>query len=224
MPEHSATAEVARHLEDKKEETSMRNLAVEIVEGLLLAIVAVTTAWSGYQSAIWDSKAVASYGLSSKLRVMAEGAQTTAGQQMLYDSTTFDAWLVAAQGNNTALSSFLERRFRPEYKVVFDAWIKTDPLHNPSAPPGPAFMPQYRNASAERAARLDKESAAAFDAGNHARDVGDEYVRVTVLLAVVLFLTALSQRFDIRPVRLGIIGLALLVLTYSLFDLATVGG
>src|SRR2546430_12367387 len=85
-------------------------------------------------------------------------------------------------------------------------------------------MPQYRNANDERAARLDKESEAAFDAGNHARDVGDEYVRVTVLLAVALFLTALSQRFDIRPVRLGIIGLALLVLTYSLFDLATRGG
>jgi hypothetical protein len=44
-----------------------------------------------------------------------------------------------------------------------------------------------------------------------------------VLLAVVLFLTALSQRFNIRKVRLGIIGTALVVLAYAIFALATVG-
>ena len=223
MPERVATGEIAERLHDQRAAKKESNLAVEIVEGLLLAIVAVTTAWSGYQSTLWDSRSVASYGGSSKLRIAAQGAQTTAGQQMLYDSTTFNEWLVAAQANNTALTSFLERRFRPEYKTVFDAWLQTDPLKNPNAPPGPAFMPQYSNASAALAQRLDKEATAAFDAGNHAREIGDEYIRVTVLLAVVLFLTALSQRFDIRKVRLGIIGTALAVLTYSMFALATVG-
>ena len=72
-------------------------------------------------------------------------------------------------------------------KVAFDAWLKTDPLHNPNAPPGPAFMPQYTNASASQASHLDKAATAAFDAGNHGRDISDEYVRGTVLLAVVLF-------------------------------------
>jgi hypothetical protein len=124
---------------------------------------------------------------------------------------------------NTELSDFLVRRFRPEYKVAFDAWLTTDPFHNATAPPGPAFMPQYRNASAAEATRLDQEANRAFDAGNHSREIGDEYVRVTVLLAVVLFLTALSQRFDIRKVRLGIIGTAFVVLVYSIFALATVG-
>jgi hypothetical protein len=222
VPEHVATGEIAERFHDQMTPQKEGNLAVEIVEGLLLAIVAVTTAWSGYQSTLWDSKSVASYGGSSKLRIASQGAQTTAGQQMLYDSTTFDEWLVAAQANNTALTTFLERRFRPEYKTAFDAWLQTDPLKNPNAPPGPAFMPQYSNASAALAQRLDKDATAAFDAGNHSREIGDEYVRVTVLLAVVLFLTALSQRFDIRKVRLGIIGTALAVLTYSMFALATV--
>ena len=108
-------------------------------------------------------------------------------------------------------------------KVAFDAWLKTDPLHNPNAPPGPAFMPQYTNASASQASHLDKAATAAFDAGNHGRDISDEYVRGTVLSAVVLFLTALSQRFNIRNVRLGIIGTALLVLAYSIVILETTG-
>ena len=37
------------------------------------------------------------------------------------------------------------------------------------------------------------------------------------------FLTALSQRFNIRNVRLGIIGTALLVLAYSIVILETIG-
>ena len=80
-------------------------------------------------------------------------------------------------------------------------------------------MPQYHNASAEKAVTLDSQASAAFDAGNKARDIGDQYVRVTVLMAVVLFLTALSQRFSFRKVRLGIIGLAMVVLAFSMIQL-----
>lgn len=197
-------------------------LLVEIVEGLLLAFVAVSTAWSGYQSALSSSRSAAAYGLSTKLRLESTAAQTTAGQQMLYDASTFNAWLGAEQAGNADLAALLLRRFRPEYRVAFDSWLRTDPLHNPDAPAGPMFMPEYRNAMSDRAAALDRQSTAALDAGTHARDVADDYVRVTVLLAVVLFLTALSQRFRIQNVRVGIISVALLVLGYSLFSLATV--
>jgi hypothetical protein len=46
----------------------------------------------------------------------------------------------------------------------------------------------------------------------------------TTMLAVVLFLTAVSQRFSIRSVRMAIVGLALLVLGYSVFALVSIGG
>jgi hypothetical protein len=202
--------------------TQRRGLVVELLEGLLLAVVAVATAWSGYQSALWDSRSAASYGQSSKLRIQSQGAQTTAGQETLYDTSTFYAWIVAEQAGNTTLTEILVRRMRPEYRVAFEAWLNLDPLHNPDAPPGPAFMPQYTNASAQEAAKLDAQATNAFDAGNHARDVGDQYVRVTVLLAVVLFLTAVSQRFDIRNVRLGVLALAMLVLGFSLVQLVAI--
>jgi hypothetical protein len=197
-------------------------LGVEIVEGLLLALVAVLTAWSGYEAALWNSKSAVSYGQAQALRSAAQSQQTLAGQQMLYDASTFDTWLVAAQANNTGLMSFIERRFRPEFKVAFEAWLATDPLHNPAAPPGPAAMPQYRNANLEQAASLDRSAVDAFNNGNHQRDVADEHVRVTVLLAGVLFLTALSQRFDIAVVRRGIIVVAIAVFIYSLYALAGV--
>ena len=222
MSEHSLTGEVGAHLREHKT-GGARGLAVELTEGLLLAVVAVCTAWSGYQSALWDSRSAASYGISSKLRIQSQGAATIAGQQTLYDTTTFYAWLNAEEAGNTKLTNILERRMRPEYKVAFDAWIKLDPLNNPAAPPGPAFMPGYQNASSVKATELDDQASAAFDTGNHERDVADEYVRVTVLLALVLFLTALSQRFNIRNVRLGIIGLAALILAVSVVQLVLIG-
>jgi hypothetical protein len=215
------TAEVGNHLREHSPGRN-RGLVVELIEGLLLAVVAVSTAWSGYQSALWDSRSAASYGQSSKLRIESQGASNLAGQQTLYDTSTFYAWLIAEEANNTALTDILERRMRPEYKVAFDQWFQLDPLHNPNAPPGPAFMPGYHQASATLAAKLDTQASNAFDAASHARDIGDQYVRVTVLLAVVLFLTAVSQRFDIRKVRLGILGIALLMLTFSIVQLALI--
>jgi hypothetical protein len=35
----------------------------------------------------------------------------------------------------------LVRRFSPEYRTAFDAWLKTDPFTDPSAPPEPGYMP-----------------------------------------------------------------------------------
>ena len=221
MP-HSQAAEVVENLSGTGRHVG--TLAVEIVEGLLLASVALMTAWSGYQSALWDSRSASSYSLSSRLRISAQGAQTRSGQELLYDSTTFNSWLEATQAGNATLASFFERRFRPEYKVAFDAWLVTDPLHNSLAPPGPAFMPQYHNADSDLALKLEHEAENAATAGDHARTVGDEYVRVTVLLAVVLFLTALSQRFTIRGVRVGVLVLGLVVLAISVLTLASITG
>jgi hypothetical protein len=47
----------------------------------------------------------------------------------------------------------LEAGFRPEYRVAFDAWIKTDPFKNPLALPGPMFMPEYHVSSSEQGAK-----------------------------------------------------------------------
>jgi len=66
-------------------------------------------------------------------------------------------------------------------------------------------MPQYKNAMAERAAARDRLATAAQDAGTRAREKGDKYLRNTVLLATVLFLTALAQKFTVRQVRVGLL-------------------
>ena len=68
---------------------------IEIIEALILALVAVATAWSGYQAAEWAGKRAEEYSKANRIRVTAEGLATLAGQERIYDSDTFDSWLAA---------------------------------------------------------------------------------------------------------------------------------
>ena len=55
-------------------DTSQARLEViEIIEALILALVAVATAWSGYQAAKWAGNRAENYAQASRLRVTAEG-------------------------------------------------------------------------------------------------------------------------------------------------------
>jgi hypothetical protein len=226
MSEHSANVEIARHIDEHADATNeepsrRREEILEIAQAVLLALVAIATAWSGYQAARWDSNSAQLYGQSSRLRTMAVQHQTAAGQLYLYDTTTFDFWLDATVKGDVQLASLYEGRFRPEFRVAFDAWMALDPLHNPNAPPGPSFMAQYHVNESDLAATLSARASSAFDAASAARDYGDDYVRVTVFLAAVLFLIAVSQRFRIVEVRIGVLAVALVLLSYSVYELAT---
>ena len=178
---------------------------VEIAEAILLALVAIATAWSGYQAARWDGLQTELYGHASTLRVQADEETTLGGQRRLLDVSTFNTWIQVTTEGHKQLAALYERRFSPEFRVAFDAWIKTKPFSNPSAPPGPSFMPQYINPQIEHGTALNRRASRVFNEGTAAREHSDDYIRTTVLLATVLFLLALSQRFKLRIVRLGVL-------------------
>jgi hypothetical protein len=215
MPESAggANIEVAHHLgEHTQHAPSRAHKILEIAEAIVLALVAVSTAWSGYQAALWTGKQAEAYGLASRYRVQAEGAATTANQERLYNASTVVEWLKAEATGQKKLSALFERRFLPEFRPAFESWKKTDPLNNPNAPPGPFFMPEYHSAKSEEAAKLSEQATETFERGNEARDTSDKYVRVTVVLATVLLLMAISQRFKTQAVRVGLAVVAALLL------------
>jgi hypothetical protein len=82
-------------------------------------------------------------------------------------------------------------------------------------------MPQYHNAAAERAMQHGERASADFVEGTKARETGDRYLRNTVLLATVLFLTALAQKFKVTRVRLSLLGVAGALLVVALYFVIT---
>src|SRR4026209_232984 len=184
-----AVGYVIRKLNQVRESVSSsqsRFEAIEIIEAVILALVAVATAWSGYQAAKWAGNRAEQYAEASRLRVGAEGLATLAGQERIYDSVTFNSWLGAKLDGKEKEAEFLERRFRDEYRRAFTAWMKTDPFNNAQAPPGPIFMSDYHNAKHERFLGLNKQAAEMADQGTKSCETGDQNVRITVLLGTVL--------------------------------------
>ena len=141
-----------------------------------------------------------------------------------FDSSTFEAWFAAYTAGNEPAMALAERRFRPEFRIAFDAWRATNPESNPRAPRGPTSMPQYRQPEPARAARLDREADEAYAAGVVAGKRSDDYVRTTVFLATVLFLVGISTQFPLRGVRYGLVAVGAVLLVFSVVQLAQLPG
>jgi hypothetical protein len=223
MPEAGgANIEIAHHLNEAAEPHGPKSRwheLLEVVEAIVLALVAIGTAWSGYQAAKWDGLQDELYEQSTRLRVQAPGLATRGGQEQVYDASVVTEWLKAEASGQHKLAELFERRFRPEAKVAFDAWKKTDPLNNPDAPPGPLVMKEYHNDNLQEAAEKSDQATELFEQGTAARGTSDKYVRATVVLATVLLLVAISQRFKTHRVRMGLAVVAFLLLCIPLVRL-----
>jgi hypothetical protein len=57
------------------------------------------------------------------------------------------------------------------------------------------------------------------DQGTKSGETGDQYVRITVLLATVLLITAIGQRFRFKSVRVVFMILAFLLLCLPIWHL-----
>ena len=225
MPEATSNIEFAHKIHEAGHHHASppdhRAQWIEMVEALVLAIVAVATAWSGYQASKWDALSAQHYNLASRTTVLSEARATLAGQDRLDDITTFNAWLAAKAVGHDKLAELYQHRFRPEYATAFAAWWKLDPLNNPSAPPGPIFMAEYVNANGQESAKLAEQAKGYYENGVSTRETGDKYVKITVFLATVLLLTALSQRFEILGPRVAVVAVAFVLLVMSTYWILT---
>jgi hypothetical protein len=218
MPEGLSPIEVGRELHEHTKEQhqpasgNRHSRMVQIGEALLLALVTIAAAWSGYAAAKWGTESRFELAQAATLRNLATRADLAALSTRNFDSSTFNTWWTAFTLDDPQKQALAERRFRPEFKVAFDAWMAADPFHNPRAPPGPTYMPQYRLADQAKAEALDREAVEASAAGHEAGVVGDDYIRITVFLAAVLFLVGIGSTFKLHTIRYALISVGSLLL------------
>jgi hypothetical protein len=182
--------------------------------------VTIAAAWAGYSAARWSTASRVDLAQSSTQRNLATRQDIVAVSLRNFDSSTFNAWFTAFTLNNPQKEAIAIRRFRPAFRVAFDAWMATNPLHNPHAPPGPTYMPQYKLPQQARANALDHEASAKYNAGNRAGSTADDYVRITVFLAAVLFLVGIGSTFKLHGVRYALIAFGSVLLIVSVVLLA----
>jgi hypothetical protein len=188
---------------------------VEVSAALVISLAAAMTSWAGFQAALWDGEQAAHYAQAGAARVEATSAVAAGGQLQTADLLLFQGWLSAAAEDEPLLQAFYRQRFRPEFARAFEAWLETAPLKNPGAPASPFAMPEYNSALLARAQQLQKKADDLFNQGQRDNDIGDRFVRATVLLAVALFFGGIGQTFRSTMIKGVLVAMAFVVCVLS---------
>ena len=149
MPEGLSAAEVGKEIAEHKKHAAAdhdddnNDRWLSILEAVLLSLVAVLAAYSGYAAAKWSTESSVSLAKASAERTKANRADTEGIVIRTLDSASFNTWFTAFVAGNAKDERLAARRMRPGYRPAFNAWLASDPAHNPNAPAGPAYMPQY---------------------------------------------------------------------------------
>lgn len=178
---------------------------VELMSTLLLALAAVATAWSSYQSNRWTAEYRKASGHTNAIRIDAARAQGLAEAETQVDVATFIQWVDAYALRREELQRFYFRRFRKEFKPAVVAWIATKPLTNPNAPLTPFAMPQYKLAAREEVRQLDADADVSSALGTEYSLRSTDYILAVVLFAVSLFFAGISTKLGERRFKVIIL-------------------
>ncbi|HKZ24379.1 MAG TPA: hypothetical protein VJ398_01150 [Acidimicrobiia bacterium] len=199
----------------------------DIVATIVMAVAALLTAWSAFQSDQWSDNMSFSFSGAAAARTESTRNSTRAGQLAQIDVSTFIAWMEAAQREVAAgeidvsdgyhpdpatLSGFLYARFRPEFRAAMDPWLATRPFINPDAPPTPFAMPEYKIAEADEAERLQQVADDKAAQAQAADRNDDKYVMSTIIFAAVFLFAGLSTKMRSRAGQLLMLGFAIVFL------------
>ena len=230
MPEGLSPTEVGKEIGEHAKHAAehggggSHDRRISIAEAVLLSIVTMVAAWSGFSAAKWGTESSLNLARASAARSKANRDFQQALTYRLGDATTFNAWFGAYLIGHKSGQRIAVNRFRPAFKSAFVDWLATHPFTNPHAPPGPESMPQYVAPGAAQSAALDAQASAYFAQGEQAASTGDDYVRDTVILASVLFLVGISTQFPIRGVRYGLIGVGAVLLLVAFEQILSLPG
>jgi hypothetical protein len=192
----------------------------EVIAAVLLGLAMLASAWSAYQSGLWN-------GIQTFRLAEANGAGRQAAAKDMYgnqlrgiDAVMFERYVSALSEKNHQLAEFLFQRFRPEMKVAVEAWLATQPLKNPSAPLTPFTMAEYSLVVAKEAQRLHEEETKKFTEARKANKISDTYLLLTVLFGIVRFLSGIAAAFEKPRLRVVILALATVTMTAATIAMA----
>src|SRR5262245_2679650 len=212
--------EILRRILDAVEK-DQRKRWVEIVGAMVLSLATMASAWCAYQATLWGG--VQTFRLAEANKAGREASQQTIEmmQFRMFDASMFISYIEARSRSEEKMEKFLHHRFRPEMRKAVDAWLKTDPDNNASAPKSPFKMAEYIQGEAEEAKRQDARAADMISAAQQANETSDRYVLLTVLFATVLFLGGIGATLDSRWLRRTLNILALILFLVMVVFLAT---
>src|ERR1700733_14606047 len=141
MPEGLSAAEVGKEIAEHKAHADAHGAEdgqsswLSVIEAVLLSLVAVLAAYSGFAAAKWGTESSLMLAKASADRAEASRNDLEGIVTRTLDSASFNAWFSAFVAGNANDERLAEKRMRPGYLPAFKAWLATDPPPNPHPPP-----------------------------------------------------------------------------------------
>ena len=181
----------------------------ETVALMLLSLATVGTAWCSFEAAAWGGVSQRTMNMSAAAGRRAVADRLRSSQMALLDVLLFSQYINARAISNETLAKFYSDRFRGEAKTAFEAWIATRPFENSSAPAHPFVTNFYQPSLLETAQAAEAESQHLWEQAGDAGKTSRSYVLITVLLAVALFCSGTTSRFEVLWIRRAVLALGL---------------
>jgi hypothetical protein len=188
----------------------------ELIAVVVLSVTAVLTAWSGFEASKWGGEMSIAFSRASTARIEASRLAAEADAARGFDLDVFGVYIQAVAEGDDALRQFVETRFTDHFAVAFDAWTATTPLTNPDAPRSPFALSEYQPPGAAEAKEADARADELFAEALENNQRGDDYTLLTVLFALVLFFTVVSQRLRSRSLTWVVVGGAVTLLAVGM--------
>ena len=188
---------------------------LEQVAAIVLALAVVFIAWAAFEAGKWGGEQSIKFSEAGAARTESTRFDTRAGQLAQIDVAMYIDWVTALSSDlrdglipeistqdyeptRGTVSGFLFLRMRDEFVPALEAWLATDPVNDPDAPPTPFAMAEYTLADAADADRLTMVADQAAVDARAANQTGDNYVLTAVLFAAALFFAGVASRLENR--------------------------
>lgn len=185
---------------------------MDLLSAVLMAAATVATAWSAYQSSLWNGEQVTHKALSTTAVVRAAKLSNLAQQRTTVHVNLFVHWVSALNKDDRRTADFLFARFPEPLKTASVAWRATNPFEHPEAPASPFDMPEYLLRERVEVDRWEQTAQTEFATGERANYLANRYLLFTIIYASVLFFAGISGKFRWQAVDLTVLVLGALTL------------
>jgi hypothetical protein len=209
---------VTEHAPEPAEEPEKRppGHVRETIVIVVLSVTAVLTAWCGFESSKWSGQMSIAFSQASSARIEAARQESIANAARQADLSIWAVYVQARAQGDTALATYVERRFTPHFEVAYRAWIAQ---REPTT--GPFKMKEYVPPGMTEAAAADQRADSRFADALSFNQRADNYTILTVLFASVLFFAAASTRLGRPRAQWILLGVAITFLVTAIVILAT---
>ena len=223
MSEGLSAAEVGNEIEHHRSEA--RADVISVIEAILLAVVALVAGWSGFASAKWSTESRLALAQSATARSQASRAELRALDTRNFDASTFNAWFTAYVAGDEAGDDARPRSGSgPSSRSRSTRGRRRIPRRIPKLRPGPRTCPSTNNRTPHSRPSSTRRPTRNTPKANTTRPTADDYVRITVYLATVLFLVGISGHFKFRAARYGLVTIGVIVTLFAVAVLTTLPG